>query len=792
MGDIAFIPRVGAELAGYRLESVIERGGMSVVFAAEHLRMKRRVALKILSTALADDDRFRERFVNESRIAASIDHPNVIPIYDAGEEQGVLYIAMHYVSGSDLKALITKEAPLDVDRCVSIMSQVGGALDVAHQHGLIHRDIKPGNILVVPRPDEDSQDHIYLSDFGLTKHNESRSALTPTGQFLGTVDYVAPEQIEGNPVDARADIYSLGCVFYECLTGIPPYVKDEDIATLWAHLQQEPPKVTSQRADVPAVFDEVVATALAKSPDDRYPGCRAFVSAIRAAVARPRIELPGAPTRPAEHITAAAAASQPDAPGDVEEPSQATRASVDPPSDEQLPPAEPPPEEKAPAVALPWAVKRKPTEPPADETDLPDAPSQDPGATVAPPSGTSAPSIEQPSRVTRPSTQPPPETRPPAEPSPEEPRVPPVPPPSQETRPPSDPPSQETRPPAADAPAEPGPGRPDSLPPVAEPAGTARGASPPPSAAEPAVAAAAASGGRGAAGSSSPREGRAGRRRWAALALVVLVAGGVVAAVLLSGGSSDDSSKAPKAAAKPAGQPVTGDLAPLPLNRVKGAGDIALRLNGNVATVTVTANGLLDGSSHPLHIHAGKKGVCPPSSAARDHNGHLVISTLDGVPYYGPPVVSLTTKGSTGVGSILALTRFPRTGNITYTRRLELSSVVASYVRADNAVIVIHGVDYNGNGIYDNTLDRSDLKRSLPGELTTPALCGKLVPQQQQSGSGSGTKTSQSHGGLYYFASLRETDPADGVLADDVAGRLALICHLGADSDGASGAASSA
>ena len=171
-GDIPYIPRVGAEIGGYRLESVLQRGGMSIVYAAEHMRMKRRVALKILATELGDDDRFRERFLNESLTAASIDHPNIIPIYDAGEDNGVLYIAMHYVAGSDLKALIARDAPLEVDRCVSIISQVGSALDAAHRHGLIHRDIKPGNILVVPRPEDESP----------SRTSASRSTTSPTAR----------------------------------------------------------------------------------------------------------------------------------------------------------------------------------------------------------------------------------------------------------------------------------------------------------------------------------------------------------------------------------------------------------------------------------------------------------------------------------------------------------------------------------------------------------------------------------------------------------------------------------
>jgi serine/threonine-protein kinase len=731
MGDSSYVPRVGAEIAGYRLESVLQRGGMSVVYAAEHIRMNRRVALKILATELADDDRFRERFLNESRMAASIDHPNIVPIYDAGEENSVLYIAMHYVAGSDLKGLIAREAPLEVDRCVSIMVQTGGALGAAHERGLIHRDIKPGNILVVLRTSPDAPDHIYLSDFGLTKHNESRSALTPTGQFLGTVDYVAPEQIEGKPVDARADVYSLGCVFYELLTGTAPFVRDDDVATLWAHIQQDRPRVSEMRPDVPTAFDEVVATAMAKSPDDRYDGCRAFVSAIRAAATAPHVALPGDPTRPAQYLASAPAAPAP--PGD-------DVAADAPPARPSSPPLEQPSQTEPPArETLP------PLEQPSQITRASEQPSQ-----TEPPAQDTQPPVEAPSQVTRPPLEEPSQdTRPPVEQ------------PSQDTAPPLEPPSRETWPPV----------------PAEQPAVAAAEALPPGGSSVPPAGAAAA-----AAQAGPPREGWLRRHRTPVAALLVLIAVAVPVAVILLGGSSDKTSKGGTGAAQPTGQPVAGDLAPVPTNRVTGTGDVTMRLNGNVATINVTTSGLLDGSPHPLHIHAGsKRGVCPPSSAARPHNGHLTISTLDGVPFYGSPVTSLTTTGGTSAKSILALNRFPRTGSIRYTRRIDLTPVVASYVRANNAVIVVHGTDYNHNGIYDNNLDRSDLNRSLPGELTTPALCGKLVPQPTQ-GSGGQKKTAQTH---VYYASLGKSDPGNGTGGGSGLGADLWICHLGDAADAA-------
>jgi serine/threonine protein kinase len=252
---------------------------MSVVYRADNVRLGNKIALKVLTPELSEDDAFRERFVRESRVAASINHPNIIPIYDAGGAEGLLYIVMRYVEGADLKALLRREGPLHVARACMLISQVGGALHAAHENGLIHRDIKPGNILI-ERIDDGIQvlEHVYLADFGLTKHAQSRSGLTHTGQFVGTVDYVAPEQIEGRPVDKRADVYSLGCVLFECLTGVVPYHKESDVAVLWAHVQEPCPAISTLRSDLPAGMDEVVERAMAKSPEDRYQTAAEFVA----------------------------------------------------------------------------------------------------------------------------------------------------------------------------------------------------------------------------------------------------------------------------------------------------------------------------------------------------------------------------------------------------------------------------------------------------------------------------------------------------------------------------------
>jgi serine/threonine-protein kinase len=273
----------GTEFAGYRIEAVLGRGGMSVVYLAEHLALGRKVALKLLAPQLADDDRFRERFVRESRIAAGMEHPNIVPIYEAGEAEGFLFIAMRYVPGTDLGRLIRREGTLDPGRALWIVRETASALDAAHGRGLVHRDVKPGNILVVPGEGSEGRDLVYLSDFGLTKRLEGGTGgLTQTGQFVGTVDYVAPEQIEGKRIDARADVYALACVLFECLTGRVPYERDTQVAALYAHLGEQPPRLTASRPDLPATIDPIIAKGLSKTADGRYATCGEFATAVRA------------------------------------------------------------------------------------------------------------------------------------------------------------------------------------------------------------------------------------------------------------------------------------------------------------------------------------------------------------------------------------------------------------------------------------------------------------------------------------------------------------------------------
>ncbi|GAA2493117.1 serine/threonine-protein kinase [Streptomyces gobitricini] len=275
---------VGKQIADYRVESEIGRGGMAVVYRALDLRLERAVALKLLAPELARNDTFRRRFAHESRVAAAIDHPHIVPVFEAGETEGVLYIAMRYVAGQDLRALLDRVGPLPPDQAGRIASQVASALDAAHAHDLVHRDVKPGNILVAPGTDSEHPEHVYLTDFGLTKKSLSLTGFTSVGQFVGTLDYVAPEQIAGRPVDGRCDVYSLGCVVFETLAGVPPFRRDDDMALLWAHQYDPPPPLTGERRGLPAAVDAVLAKALAKAPDERYDTCLQFVAELRAAL----------------------------------------------------------------------------------------------------------------------------------------------------------------------------------------------------------------------------------------------------------------------------------------------------------------------------------------------------------------------------------------------------------------------------------------------------------------------------------------------------------------------------
>ncbi len=248
------------------------------------LSLQRTVAIKVLAPELAEDEKFRARFERESRLAALCDHPNIIPVYEAGETDGLLFIAMRWVDGNDLRAVLKREGPLDPERTLSILGQVAGALDAAHDRGLIHRDVKPANILVVLPGGVGMQEHVYLSDFGIAKMSSS-AAFTRTGFFVGTPDYAAPEQFTDQDLDGRVDVYAVGCLLFQCLAGSPPFVRTQDVAVMYAHLHDPPPRLSEQRPEIPEALDDVIATAMAKQRDDRYRTAGEVIRAARAAPA---------------------------------------------------------------------------------------------------------------------------------------------------------------------------------------------------------------------------------------------------------------------------------------------------------------------------------------------------------------------------------------------------------------------------------------------------------------------------------------------------------------------------
>jgi serine/threonine protein kinase len=294
--------RAGSLMAGYRLEAQIGAGGMAVVFRARDERLGRLVALKVLAPALASDPGFRRRFIAESRAAAAVDDPHIIPIYEAGEADGALFIAMRFVGGGDLRQVLNREGALSPGRAAGFISPVASALDAAHGAGLVHRDVKPANILVDTR--QARPDHVYLSDFGVSKGAISSVSLTGAGHFLGTPDYSAPEQIQGLAVDGRADQYALACVAYQLLTGVVPFERDQGMAVLFAHLSEPPPSLGRLRPGLPAVADAVMARGMAKVPEKRFGSCVDFADALREALGPSAYAALG-PDRPSARVTSA-------------------------------------------------------------------------------------------------------------------------------------------------------------------------------------------------------------------------------------------------------------------------------------------------------------------------------------------------------------------------------------------------------------------------------------------------------------------------------------------------------
>jgi serine/threonine protein kinase len=272
---------IGDVLAGYRIEGVAGRGGMGVVFRATQLALDRQVALKLIAPELAQDESFRERFKRESKTAAAIEHPHVIPVHEAGEGEGQLFIAMRFIEGIDLRELIRQEGRIDPERTARLLAQIASALDAAHARGLVHRDIKPGNVLIAS---ENGQDHAYLTDFGLSKRLGSESGMTKTGMWVGTLDYIAPEQIQGAKLDARSDVYSLGCLLYHAITGTVPFERDSDVAKIFAHMTDSPPPLNYAIGGLSADLDAVLHRAMAKDPNARYPSAGDLGRATLAAV----------------------------------------------------------------------------------------------------------------------------------------------------------------------------------------------------------------------------------------------------------------------------------------------------------------------------------------------------------------------------------------------------------------------------------------------------------------------------------------------------------------------------
>jgi DNA-binding NarL/FixJ family response regulator len=272
---------VGSAFAGHRIDGLAGRGGMAVVYRATDLALDRPVALKLITPGVARDRVFRARFERECRLAATVDHPHVVAVYGAGEERGWLYLTMRYVEGTDLRSLLEREGRLDPRRAIVIVRQIAGGLDEAHRHGLVHRDVKPANVLLGRRG---AEEHAFLTDFGVTIDRSSAAHLTATGFAVGTADYMAPEQARGGEVDGRADVYALGCVLFRALTGTVVYERTSQIDTLWAHVHEPPPSLGDVAPELPRALGVVLARALAKDPDERQQSASTFADEALAAV----------------------------------------------------------------------------------------------------------------------------------------------------------------------------------------------------------------------------------------------------------------------------------------------------------------------------------------------------------------------------------------------------------------------------------------------------------------------------------------------------------------------------
>ncbi len=272
----------GSIFGGYEIDGVVGVGGIGILYRARQVRLDRPVALKLVEPEMARDPVIRERLRREARTLAALEHPNIVPLYEAGEADGTVYIVTRWVDGTELGTLIQTEGPLEAGRAARTAAQIASALEVAHEKGLVHRDIKPSNVILT------SEDHVYLTDFGLVKRTGTAAGLTAVDQMLGTVDYVAPEQIEGSEPGAQGDVYSLACVLFEMLTGAAPFAAQKGgMAKMWSHVNAEPPALRERRPDVPPALEDVIRRAMAKAPE-RRPTAAAFRAGVLAAVGEPR------------------------------------------------------------------------------------------------------------------------------------------------------------------------------------------------------------------------------------------------------------------------------------------------------------------------------------------------------------------------------------------------------------------------------------------------------------------------------------------------------------------------
>ncbi len=355
----------GSEFAGHRIEGLAGRGGMGVVYKATHIALDHVVALKVISPALAEDERFRRRFGEESRIAVSIRHPNVVAIHHAGEEQGLLFVTMDLIDGTDLRGLLRTRGPLEPAHAAKVIAEVAAALDAAHARGLVHRDIKPGNVLI---EGEGEHERVYLTDFGLARLVEASTGVTATGAFVGTLDYVAPEQIRGERVDARADVYALGCVLFELLTGNAPFAAREDkVAKMYAHLKDEPPSAAVLNPACGPELDAVIRRSMAKQPDDRYPSAGDLARAAEAAAGGAAVTVSertvaigaAAPLEGEEAVAAPPSGATAALPADVDEPAEAFEGRPPTRPTTRMPP--PAPEATDVAAAKPARARGRPS-----------------------------------------------------------------------------------------------------------------------------------------------------------------------------------------------------------------------------------------------------------------------------------------------------------------------------------------------------------------------------------------------------------------------------------------------